>query len=112
MKLVNLQQEFANYVYDKKQTKIFDQIKSYGVSKERRLQVYYNNVIGNFDDVLAEIYKTVKGIVGEDYFKFLAKKYHQKYRSKSGNMDDYGAYFSGLLSSLKKSHKLLYLKLH
>jgi hypothetical protein len=40
----------------------------------------------------------------------LTDKYNQQYRSPSGNLDDYGKYFPALISSLKKEHKLLYLK--
>jgi hypothetical protein len=110
MKLKELQKQFANHIYNSANNKIFNEITTYKASIGDRLQVYRNNVFGNFDSVLEIIYPTTKKIVGEDYFYDLCVKYRQKYNSKSGNLDEYGKYFSKLIGDLKKEHQLPYLK--
>lgn len=110
MKLSQLQKEFAAHLYDKKKDKIFNVIKKSAAPIDKRLQIYRNNVFGNFDNVLEMIYPKTKEMVGDDYFSYLSNIYHQKYRSPSGNLDDYGKYFPGIIASLKKDHKLIYLQ--
>ncbi|MDA0902407.1 MAG: DNA-binding domain-containing protein [Proteobacteria bacterium] len=107
--LIEMQRNLADYIYDKSKAQIIEQINTDNISKERRLKVYHNNVIGSFDDVLADVYTTVKRLVGDDYFNGLAARYHQTYRSKSGNMNEYGVNFAQFIQSLTPEHKLLYL---
>lgn len=109
MKLKEIQEEFAKHIYDKTQNKVFDVIDESDIDKNERLEIYRNNVLGNFDTALELTYEVIKKLVGDQYFESLSKKYHQKYRSKSGNLDDYGNYFHRLISSLKKEHQLPYL---
>lgn len=110
MKLQQLQKEFAAHLYNKKKDKIFDVIQKDAVPVNKRLQIYHNNVFGNFDSVLEMVYPKTKEVVGDDYFENLANIYHQKYRSLTGNLDDYGKYFPNIISNLKKEHQLIYLK--
>jgi len=110
MKLKELQKQFANHIYNPKNNKIFNEITTYKASVGDRLQIYRNNVFGNFDSVLEIIYPVTKKLVGENYFVDLCVKYRQKYNSKSGNLDEYGKYFPKLIGDLKKEHQLSYLK--
>jgi hypothetical protein len=110
MKLKELQTQFANHIYNSENTKIFSEITNHKASIADRMQVYRNNVFGNFESVLEIIYPTTKQIVGEGYFYSLSTLYHQKYYSESGNLDEYGKYFSTLIRSLEKEHNLAYLK--
>ena len=110
MKLEELQRQFANQIYNPKQDKIFNEIIPSKVAIADRLEIYRNNVFGNFDSVLEIIYPITKKIVGENYFDNLCKKYHKQHPSKSGNLDDYGKYFYKLINDLKSEHKLPYLK--
>lgn len=110
MKLKELQTQFANHIYNSENTKIFSEITKHKASTADRMQVYRNNIFGNFESVLEIIYPTTKQIVGEDYFYNLCKLYREKYYSRSGNLDEYGKYFSTLIRSLKTEHNLAYLK--
>lgn len=110
MKLKELQEQFANQIYNPKNDKIFSEIKSQNISVADLLSVYRNNIFGNFDSVLKTIYPSIKKLVGDDCFDNLCKKYHQQYPSKSGNLDEYGKYFYKLVMDLENEHKLAYLK--
>jgi hypothetical protein len=106
MKLKELQRQFANHIYNPRQNKILDEISLSKINPEDRLQTYRNNVFGNFDSVLEITYPIVQKIVGQKEFYNLCALYHQKYSSKSGNLDEYGKYFADIL----KAHKIPYLK--
>ncbi len=110
MKLKELQKQFANQIYNPKNNKIFNEIKAYKAPIADRLQIYRNNIFGNFTAVLETIYPATKQLVGEDYFYNLCVQYRQQYNSKSGNLDEYGKYFSKLIGDLKNQHQLPYLK--
>jgi hypothetical protein len=109
MKLKELQKQFAEQLYHPQEQKIFNTISSGKIKVEDRIQIYRNNVFGSFDEVLLSIYPTIKGLVGKKYFLDLCQKYHQQYRSESGNLNNYGKYFSALIGSLKTEHKIIYL---
>jgi hypothetical protein len=108
MNLKKLQKDFAAHLCDKSDEAILTQIKS--INSASRLQIYRNNVFGNFDDVLASIYPAVKKTVGADYFEQICQKYHLAHPSQSGNLDNYGRHFGKFLHQIKKEHKILYLK--
>lgn len=105
MKLKELQKQFAIHLYKPKQEKIFSEIRLDKVLPKNRLQIYRNNVFGNFDSVLEMIYPTVKDLLGKEQFQELCSQYHQKHHSKSGNLDEYGKYFAKFI----KKHKMPYL---
>ncbi len=110
MKLKELQKQFAQQIYNPQHNKIFGEIKSGKIDITNRIEVYRNNVFGNFDSVLEMIYPAIKQLVGEDYFNNLCHQYHQQYPSQSGNLNEYGKYFSRLIGNLKNQHKLAYLQ--
>jgi len=109
MKLKELQENFANHIYNKKDSKIFPIINSKKISVDKRLDIYRNNIFGSFDDCLEMTYKITKKIVGDDYFSYLCDEYKKQYKSDSGNLEDYGEFFPQLIKELEKKHKLAYL---
>ncbi|MES2677589.1 MAG: DNA-binding domain-containing protein [Pseudomonadota bacterium] len=110
MKLKELQKQFANQIYNPQQNKILGEIKNYKVAVKDRVQIYRNNVFGNFDSVLEMLYPATKKMVGDKYFGYLCTKFHRQYFSQSGNLDEYGKYFYKLINDLKSEHQLFYLK--
>lgn len=110
MDLYKLQKNFANHIVDEKNRDVFSQIVGNNQNlTKKRLNIYRNNVFGSFEDSLSLTYAIVKKIVGDDYFFHLTRKYQENYKSNSGNLEDYGEYFSKLLKDNENEHKLLYL---
>lgn len=105
MKLQKLQQEFFRHLYFPEKNKIFAELKNKGAEPAKRLQIYRNNFFGSLQNSLFLTYPKIAEIVGEAEFKRLAAEYCQKFYSKSGNLDDYGKYFSAFL----KKHQLAFL---
>lgn len=108
-KILELQQDFVSHIYKKSDQKILDSLPYSKEESLSRLNVYRNNVFGNFTSVLESVYEVIQKLVGEDYFESLAEKYVKKYPSKSGNLDSYGEYFADFLKQRKAQHKLPYL---
>ena len=54
MNLEKIQKKFASNIYNPTQKSIFDQINENGIAPNERIDIYRNNLFGNFEDVLKE----------------------------------------------------------
>jgi hypothetical protein len=109
-KLATLQREFSSHLLKEND---LDILKSLPYSQQEslaRLNIYRNNVMGNFESVLSSIFEVVKKIVGDKYFDQLVREYILLYPSTSGNLDYYGDSFPKFIKQKTKEHKLLYLE--
>lgn len=75
----------------------------------RGVEVYRNNYRGNLHDTLAGAYPVLRQLVGEEFFRLLAKRYIEKYSSRSGNLHRYGNEMAGFLSHFEHTQHLAYL---
>ncbi len=107
--ILNLQRDFSDHLYRKLNKKILRELPYSKVEALARLNIYRNNVFGNFNAVLSSIFEAVKKLVGEKYFEQLCNEYNKKHFSKSGNLDDYGDAFPQFLAKVKSKHKLTFL---
>ncbi|MES2961934.1 MAG: DNA-binding domain-containing protein [Pseudomonadota bacterium] len=99
MNLQNLQKNFANHIFTKADKKILSQV-SYSTHEAlERLNIYRNNVLGNFESVLNSIFPVTKKILGAEKFEELSQKYYRKFPSKSGDLNEYGKEFPKLLKN-------------
>lgn len=65
-----------------------------------RVNVYRETAKSLHISVLASVYTACNKILGEDYFKLIAKHYYANYPSTSPNLNDYGEQFPSYLSML------------
>lgn len=107
--ILTLQRHFKNHLYKKSNEKLLDSLPYSKLEALARLNIYRNNVFGNFNSVLSSIFVAVKKLVGAKYFAQLCEEYNQKHHSKSGNLDNYGNLFPQFLSKIKNKHKLAFL---
>lgn len=101
MSLQNLQVEFAD--------SIFDGAPIDGVHPVDNFAIYRNNVISNLSNVLTEVYPLIEKLLGSDFFQLTIKEYIHRYPSCSGNLHDYGEYFSDFLAEYQPLKDLPYL---
>jgi hypothetical protein len=73
------------------------------------MQIYRDNVFGNWSKALAGAYPIVRKIVGAEFFKGLAREYARAYPSASGDMNEYGAQLAGFVASFPHTQDLPYL---
>lgn len=107
--ILALQKDFKNHLYQKNHEKIIATLPYSKQEALARLNIYRNNVFGNFNGVLQSIYEVVEKLVGKEYFAQICALYHQKYFSKSGNLDNYGNDFAKFLKEEKTNHKIAFL---
>lgn len=104
--ILKIQRDFQKHLYQKSNQKIIAELPYSRLESLARLNIYRNNVFGNFNSVLSSIFEAVKKLVGEEYFEFLCDEYNQNHFSKNGNLDNYGEEFPQFLATIKTKHKL------
>ena len=80
-----------------------------GYSLERGMEVYRNNYRGNLHDALAGAYPVLRQLVGEAFFRRLARSFIEQHPSRSGNLHDYGGEMSRFLQQFEPVQHLPYL---
>jgi len=55
-------------------------------SADTALEVYRNNYRGNLHDALAGAYPVIRQLVGDEFFRYMARKFIEQYPSRSGNL--------------------------
>ncbi len=102
MSLLNTQAEFIEALLQTDQTCDL-------VVPANHLAIYRNNISVSLINALKNTYPLVLALLGEDFFIMTAKEYMLQYPSRSGNLHDYGEYFSHFLESYEPVHHLIYL---
>jgi len=73
------------------------------------IDVYRNNYRGNLHDTLAGAYPVIKQLVGDEFFRFMTRKFIEKFPSRSGNLHRYGAEMADFVASFEPAGTLTYL---
>lgn len=73
------------------------------------LEVYRNNYRGNLHDALAGAYPVIVQLVGEDFFRYMARRYIDQYPSQSANLHHYGDRLADFLAEFEPAQELAYL---
>jgi len=76
---------------------------------ERGIEVYRNNYRGNLHDTLAGAYPVLRQLVGEDFFRLLARRFIEQHPSRSGNLLRYGSEMAEFLTHFENTQHLVYL---
>jgi len=71
-----------------------------GFDASSRLDVYRTTARSVHVSVLSSIYPVCHKILGDDYFKLIAKKYFIAYPSTNPDLNDYGEYFARYIAEL------------
>jgi hypothetical protein len=80
-----------------------------GVAAERRLHVYRNNLFASLGAALGAVYPVVARLVGEGFFRQLARGYVLGHPSLSGDLHDFGAQLPAYLHKQASLATLPYL---
>jgi len=75
----------------------------------RHILIYRNNVFSTLLNALKQTYPLNLALLGKEFFEMTAREYMRQYPSRSGNLEDYGEYFSDFLTSYPPVHELIYL---
>ncbi len=103
MSLQNLQLEFIEALFNEQTSTTL------AVQPKNNLNIYRNNIQSTLIETLQEIYPLIVKLVGQDFFRLTAQEYIKRYPSRSGDLHEYGAYFSDFLAEFEPLHDLIYL---
>lgn len=78
-------------------------------SADIAIDIYRNNYRGNLHDALAGAYPVVKQLVGDDFFRFMSRKFIAQYPSRSANLHHYGAELADFVATFEPAKELEYL---
>lgn len=73
------------------------------------VDIYRNNYFGNLHDALAGAYPVIKQLVGDDFFRFMARKFAACFPSRSGNLHHFGVELAEFLTTFVPAQTLPYL---
>jgi hypothetical protein len=107
--LPELQTGFADALFRQREDAIVGAIRTNGLDRARRLQVYRNNMETSLTGALAAVYPVVERLVGERFFRFAARRYIPRHPSRSGNLHDFGREFPDFLAHFAPAAGLPYL---
>jgi hypothetical protein len=78
-------------------------------SADVAVDVYRNNYHENLQDALAGAYPVIKQLVGDDFFRTMAREFIQHHPSRSGNLHHYGAELANFVATFSPVRELAYL---
>lgn len=79
------------------------------VDPVRRIGIYANNLQHSLGAALAAVYPTVHELVGEQFFAGMASRYIRQHPSRSGNLQEFGAWMPDFIAGLEAAASLPYL---
>jgi hypothetical protein len=80
-----------------------------GIAPKARLEIYANNARTHFIDSLRLSFPAIRRLVGEDYFLEVARGFHARHPSRSGDLQPAGEGFAGHLAELHGDDEFRYL---
>ncbi len=95
--LAKLQQNFCWHIFDRNKKEIANILPYSNQEALARLNIYRNNVFGNFVGVLEMIFPATKKFLGQKEFIKIAENYCVKNPSISGNLNSFGDNFPKFL---------------
>jgi hypothetical protein len=106
--LRNLQAAFLHDVYSGKTTSA--PFLSEGVAGDaRRLNIYRNNMLFGLEEALARVFPVIKKLVGEGFFKTLARDYIRAYPQHSGDRHTFGHQLAAFLKTYTYTQEWAYI---
>ncbi len=101
-KLIDLQNNFIDGIYNKPSKDLLLLIEDGKASKKELLDIYRNNLYSNLTNAIRITYPKVYEFLKEKKFAIFCKEFIKKQRSNSGNLDDYGEEFVKFLRRKKE----------
>jgi hypothetical protein len=109
MQLPKLQEQFEQSVLGTLDDALASKILENHLPVDARFQVYRTNILENFTDALTNTFEACQKLVGEEFFRAMAKTYAKAHPPKLGNLNLYGADFPGFISIFKPAASVPYL---
>jgi hypothetical protein len=109
MSLRDLQTAFMSSVFTRDDSAIAAYLESAAMPGSPRMAIYRNNVYAALTKALEAIYPVILRLVGDEFFKFAARRYIDGHPSRSGDLNRFSADFAEFLGTFEHAASLPYL---
>jgi hypothetical protein len=109
LRLRELQTRFASCLVDANTDSVLGLIEVEEFSASERIQIYRNNLFISLTNALQAIYPSIRRLVGEGFFKYLANSYIRAHPSQSGNLHDFGQELAPFIARFEPAATVPYL---
>lgn len=107
--LRDLQERFAEVVFNPRSYGLALPIRENGLNGRRRLRIYRHNVFASLTEALRACYPVVERLVGAGFFAYVANRYVRSHPSTSGDLQEFGGEFPEFLEDFPAIRALVYL---
>ena len=83
--------------------------RSRGLNPAQRLQIYRNNLFESLTQALAAVYPVVAQLVGDEFFRHVARRFIVAHPLAAGNLHGFGRELAAVLAALPSASELPYL---
>lgn len=109
MQLRELQEQFTAEVLDKQPGPVQGVIEPRGFLPEQRLKIYRNNIYSTLIESLQSIYPVSCTMVGEEFFRSMARAYIRTHIPETGDLRDYGETLPAFMESMPELENFPYM---
>ena len=109
MQLRELQSHFSAEILCGENTSVQTLVEQRGFEATRRINVYRNNIFATLAETLSNIFPVSCAMVGEEFFKSMARIYIRSHTPDSGNLHDFGEHLPSFIESMPELSNYPYL---
>ncbi len=109
MLLRDLQCQFGAELRSGQQLQVAQLIEQRGFEASQRVSIYRNNIDAALTDNLANIFPVSRAIVGDEFFRQMARSYTRAHPSETGNLGDCGEHLPAFMQTMPELDCLPYL---
>jgi hypothetical protein len=109
MSLRDLQKAFMSSVFTRDDSVITAYLEAATMSGSPHMAIYRNNIYVALTKALEAIYPVIQRLVGDEFFKFAARRYIDAHPSRSGDLNRFGADLAEFLGTFEHAASLPYL---
>jgi hypothetical protein len=108
-RLHELQARFGTALVDAEADALGGHIRADGLTPQRRLGIYRNNVFTNLREALRTLFPVLEQLVGKEFFDFTADEYIRHHPSPAGDLNEFGEQLPQFLAGFAPAAELVYL---
>ena len=109
MQLRELQSQFSAEILCGENTSVQTLVEQRGFQVTQRINVYRNNIFTTLTETLSNIFPVSCAMVGEEFFRSLARIYIGSHTPDSGNLHDFGEHLPSFIESMPELSNYPYL---
>ncbi len=109
MQLRELQSQLSAEILCGENTSIQSLVEQRGFKATQRINVYRNNIFATLTETLSNIFPVCCAMVGEEFFKSMARIYIRSHTPESGNLHDFGEHLPSFVESMPELTSYPYL---